>query len=100
MLSPHTPPGTHVECINADECDPNHLKPKYRDNYRECLKQSADYRLGDRLVVSSIQQEELAVDDFSVSFVGSDGRYPLTCFRVLNLPTLLTELLVSEPELV
>lgn len=98
MISPHTPPGTKVICIDDDTANQwRHVKPEYHAWLPIYINRTEQHGAGDVLTVLSVQAEEAAVTGFSVSFEEENGRFPLECYRLLELPRSILQCLEVNP---
>jgi hypothetical protein len=95
MISPHTPPGTKIICIDADLHRRFNIHGFFFTSSMDGLTKGAIYTVRD------ILPDETCIDKFEVRLVeierpGNDG-YALSRFRYLELPRALTDVFNREP---
>jgi hypothetical protein len=91
VISPHTPPGTRVVCIDA-EIHTRNVIPGCAlwDTYVELVE-------GEVYIVDSIEPQPLAKSGFCVNLRGCNSLWTLERFKVAALPECLTEILTKSP---
>ncbi|WP_020176241.1 hypothetical protein [Methyloferula stellata] len=95
MISPHTPPGTKIVCIDADLHRRFNIHGFFYTSSMDGLTKDAVYTVRDVL------PDETCIDQFEVRLVEIErpcnGGYALSRFRYLELPRTLIDLLNTEP---
>ncbi len=95
MISPRTPPGTKIICIDADLHRRFNVHGFFFTSSMDGLTKGAVYTVRD------VQPDETCVDKFEVRLLEIErpchGGYALSRFRYLELPRTLTDVLHAEP---
>ncbi len=93
MISPHTPPGTRIVCIDAELHRRFNIHGFFFTSSMDGLTKDAVYTVRD------VIPDETCIDHFEVRLVEIErpchGGYALSRFRYLELPRSLTNVLTS-----
>ncbi len=94
MISPHTPPGTKIVCVDADLHRRFNIHGFFYTSSMDGLAKNAIYTVRD------VVPDETCIDKFEVRLVEIErpcnGGYALSRFRYLELPRVLTDVLDGE----
>lgn len=103
MISPHTPPGTRVVCIDADATHQKYASPGF--NVRTGPGSLDGLREGEVYTVAEIRPSEVSRIGLCVVLTeikrpgapSRGGGYALERFRLAALPKCLTDILTADP---
>lgn len=102
MISPHTPPGTHVVVVWATDVMQEALYKLVHRQYWPIFYAlypggfTPPFKVGDRYTVKSIRPCAEAKQGYVVTLAEMDGAWGLPHFDVAVLPKALTDLLVGK----